>query len=142
MDGSKELLYDKYRRYIYHKGGVAGDKPTLKQNEVMAILEKGEPVLDKKKEEGLYRIIDFTTVLSEKFGKAIASMDMSHLFGNMRSIEDKLSGTLNNVAGNQTTSVQFGDVYIYGGSEETAERHREINRQFTNEILKQLNIKR
>lgn len=142
IDGSKELLYDKYRKYIYHKGGVAGDHPTLKQNEVMAILEKGEPVLDKKKEEGLYRIIDFTTILSEKFGKAIASMDMFHLFGNMRNIEDKLSGTLNNVSGSQTTSVQFGDVYIYGGNEETAEKHREINRQFTNEVLKQLNIKR
>ena len=142
MDGSTQLLYDKYKNYIYHKGGIAGNNPTLKQNEVMAILEKGEPVLDKKKEEGLYRIIDFTTVLSEKFGKAIASMDMSTLFGNMRSIEDKVSGSLNNVSENQGASVRFGDVYIYGANEETAERHREINRQFTNEVLKQLNIKR
>ena len=41
-DGSSQLLYDKYRKYIYHKGGIAGDNPTLKQNEIMAVLEKGE----------------------------------------------------------------------------------------------------
>lgn len=26
MDGSTQLLYDKYRKYIYHKGGIAGDE--------------------------------------------------------------------------------------------------------------------
>lgn len=67
MDGSKELLFDKYRKYIYHKGGIAGDNPTLKQNEIMAVLEKGEAVLDEQKEKGLYRLVEFATTLSDKF---------------------------------------------------------------------------
>ena len=137
-----EKLYDKYKKYTYHNGGIVGNSPTLKQSEVMAILEKGEAVLDKEKEEGLYRIIDFATILSEKLSKAIASMDISRVFGNMRNIDDKLFAPLNNVHMGQAASVQFGDVYIYGGNEETVEKHREINRQFTNDILKQLNIKR
>lgn len=42
----------------------------------------------------------------------------------------------------QAPSVSFGDVIIYGANEETVEKHREINRQFTNDVIKQLNIKR
>ena len=38
-------------------------------------------------------------------------------------------------------SVQFGNVYIYGANEETVAKHQEINRQFTNDVLKQLNIR-
>lgn len=144
-DGSwyvgNELLYDKYRKYIYHEGGIAGNQPTLRQNEVMAILEKGEPVLDKRKEEGLYRIIDFVTVLSEKMGKAVASMDMYHLFGNINSMDKRSAELLDNISARQTASVQFGNVYIYGANDETTAKHREINRQFTNDVLKHLNIK-
>ena len=40
------------------------------------------------------------------------------------------------------TSVTFGDVYIYGTNDETVEKHREVNRQFVNDVLKQLNIKK
>jgi Chromosome segregation ATPases len=55
----------------YHTGGIASMTPTLKDNEVMAILEKGEPVLDAPKKEGLYKLIDFTTMLSERLGSTI-----------------------------------------------------------------------
>ena len=42
---------------------------------------------------------------------------------------------------NSSNSVQFGDVYIYGANDETVKKHQEINRKFTNEVLKNLNIK-
>lgn len=66
-----DLLYDKYKDYIYHSGGIVGNNPTLKQNEVMALLQKGEVVLDKKREQGLYKIIDFVQLFSDKMSKAL-----------------------------------------------------------------------
>lgn len=137
-----EKLYDKYRQYCYHSGGIAGDQPTLKQNEVMAILEKGEPVLDKKKENGLYKIIDFTSALSEKLGRIVNTSDLSSLFTGMKKDLENVNPSMSNVTNNESDSVSFGDVYIYGASDETVEKHREVNRKFVNEVLEHLNIKR
>lgn len=141
VDGGA-LLYEKYRKYIYHTGGIAGDQPTLKQNEVLAVLEKGEAVLDAKKEAGLYRIIDFTTALSDKLSKLLTLTDMSRMFGQMQGDVTKAASAFAPINNTQTPSVSFGDVIIYGANEETVEKHREINRQFTNDVIKQLNIKR
>lgn len=141
VDGGT-LLYEKYRKYIYHTGGIAGDQPTLKQNEILAVLEKGEAVLDAKKEAGLYRIIDFTTALSDKLSKLLTLTDMSRMFGQMQGDVTKAASAFAPINNTQTPSVSFGDVIIYGANEETVEKHREINRQFTNDIIKQLNIKR
>lgn len=141
VDGGA-LLYEKYRKYIYHTGGIAGDQPTLKQNEILAVLEKGEAVLDAKKEAGLYRIIDFTTALSDKLSKLLTLTDMSRMFGQMHGDVTKAASAFAPINNTQAPSVSFGDVIIYGANEETVEKHREINRQFTNDVIKQLNIKR
>ena len=141
VDGGA-LLYEKYRKYIYHTGGIAGDQPTLKQNEILAVLEKGEAVLDAKKEAGLYRIIDFTTALSDRLSKLLNIADMSRMFGQMQGDVTKAASAVAPINNTQSPSVTFGDVIIYGANEETVDKHREINRQFTNDILKQLNIKR
>lgn len=141
VDGGA-LLYEKYRKYIYHTGGIAGDQPTLKQNEILAVLEKGEAVLDAKKEAGLYRIIDFTTALSDKLSKLLTLTDMSRMFGQMQGDVTKAASAFAPINNTQIPSVSFGDVIIYGANEETVEKHREINRQFTNDVIKQLNIKR
>ena len=141
VDGGA-LLYEKYRKYIYHTGGIAGDQPTLKQNEILAVLEKGEAVLDAKKEAGLYRIIDFTTALSDKLSKLLTLTDMSRMFGQMQGDVTKAASAFAPINSTQAPSVSFGDVIIYGANEETVEKHREINRQFTNDVIKQLNIKR
>lgn len=141
VDGGA-LLYEKYRKYIYHTGGIAGDQPTLRQNEILAVLEKGEAVLDAKKEAGLYRIIDFTTALSDKLSKLLTLTDMSRMFGQMQGDVTKAASAFAPINNTQAPSVSFGDVIIYGANEETVEKHREINRQFTNDVIKQLNIKR
>lgn len=72
------LLFD-----VYHSGGVAGNKPTLKQNEVMAVLKKGEAVLDENREKELYRVIDFVQVLSDRLGKAINPVGLSRMSGSI-----------------------------------------------------------
>ena len=141
MDGSKELLYDKYRKYIYHKGGIAGDNPTLKQNEIMAVLEKGEAVLDDKKQQELHRLIQFTTKLSDEFGELMKSTAMPRVSAGGDAIADAKSDALPNIS-NSEVNIEIGPTYIYGTNEDTVEQHREVTRKFTNEILSQLNIKR
>lgn len=141
MDGSKELLYDKYRKYIYHKGGIAGDTPTLKQNEIMAVLEKGEAVLDDKKQQELHRLIQFTTKLSDEFGELMKSTAMPRVSAGGDAIADAKSDALPNISNNEV-NIEIGPTYIYGTNEDTVEQHREVTRKFTNEILSKINIKR
>lgn len=52
-----EKLYDKYRLYTYHTGGIVGDDPKLKNNEVLAKLEKGEAVYTQKQNDNLLEMI-------------------------------------------------------------------------------------
>lgn len=66
---------------VYHTGGIAGSAPTLKQNEVLAVLEKGEAILDKRREEGLYKVVDFIQVLSDRLGKAINPSVLNQISG-------------------------------------------------------------
>lgn len=141
------LLYDKYKQYRYlqsnkfHDGGVIGNDPTLKQNEVLALLEKGEVVLNKQKEQGLYRLIDFASTVSEKLKEAMSNSISSNMLGFVQNNISELRSKLpSNTVNNQNEAVHFGDIYIYGANEQTVEKHREINRQFANEVLSQLRI--
>ena len=143
MDGSRQLLYDKYKKYIYHKGGIAGDNPTLKQNEIMAILEKGEAVLDKRKEKGLYRLVKFATTLADKFGDLIKSADMASVFaGAGGSLTDAKANIPSGVLSGGAVKIEFGPTYIYGANDETVEKHRAVTREQANELFAKLNIKR
>lgn len=143
MDGSRQLLYDKYKKYIYHKGGIAGDNPTLKQNEIMAILEKGEAVLDKRKEKGLYRLVEFATTLADKFGDLIKSADMASVFaGAGGSLTDAKTNIPSSVLSGGAVKIEFGPTYIYGANDETVEKHRAVTREQANELFAKLNIKR
>lgn len=72
IDG--EELYEKFK---YHTGGVVGNQPTMKQNEILALLEKDEMVLDKKKQQGAYRLLDFMNELSKVVTAQLASFDIS-----------------------------------------------------------------
>ena len=143
IDGTKERLFDKYKRYIYHKGGIAGDSPTLKQNEIMAILEKGEAVLDKRKEQGLYRLVEFATTLADKFGDLIKSADMASVFVSAGgSLTDAKSDIPSSILGGGAVKIEFGPTYIYGANDETVEKHRAVTREQANELFAKLNIKR
>jgi len=135
--GVGKLLYS-----VYHTGGYVDGQAPLGRKEVPAVLEKGELVLDEPKQKGLYRLIDFTSELSAKLSKAIGSVDLSGLFDIAKNGVDSTHAPLPAVTNNQTDTVHFGDVYIYGANDETVKQHQEINRNFTNQILAQLRIKR
>lgn len=52
----------------YHTGGVVGDQATLKQDEVLAKLQKGEVVLTEGQQDQLYRYIDAAETMLAKYG--------------------------------------------------------------------------
>lgn len=103
MIGDEEL-YQKY-----HTGGIVGGKPTLRQNEVLSILEEEEAVLDKKKQSGLFKIIDFAEVLSERLGKAINLDGFRSLFGGS-SASLKAMPSLPNVGTTNNNTVTYSPV--------------------------------
>lgn len=57
----------------YHSGGVVSGG-SANQNEVLAMLEKGEWVLDDTKKRGLYEIIDFHKELAKRLGTVIGEI--------------------------------------------------------------------
>lgn len=130
-----ERLFDRYRRYIYHSGGIIGDVGSLKENELLATMERGEVVVSNRNKDALFSLLDFANLLSKK-------MDMTG-FGPYASVPfSDVRPDISDVVTNNAETIHFGDVYIYGANEDTVEKHREINRQFTNDILRQLNIKK
>lgn len=130
-----ELLYEKYKNYIYHKGGIVGDGGTLKENEVLAKLERGEVMISNQNKGTLFSLIEFVDMLSKK-------LDITNMGTMERPFIKDAKPDLSNITNNQNETIHFGDVYIYGADEQTVEKHREVTREFTNEVLKQLNIKR
>ena len=78
-DADGSLLFEKYREYIYHNGGVAGDQPTQKQKEIQATLEKGEMVLTDKQQDNLYRVLDKEETLLYKYGNFFDRLEGTNL---------------------------------------------------------------
>ncbi|MBQ7718742.1 MAG: hypothetical protein IJT38_05525 [Clostridia bacterium] len=87
-------LYKSYG-FIYHDGGIAGNIGGIKDNEILALLEKGELVLDQQKKDTLYRYIDISAYMMKKFGAAIenlnevTSINPQLLDGGYRKLSDK-----------------------------------------------------
>ena len=63
----------------FHTGGIVGGRGSLRQNEVMSLLKKGEAVLDERREEALYKTVDFVQMLSDKIGHVIDKGRLSSL---------------------------------------------------------------
>lgn len=69
-------LYATYPYSTYHTGGVVGDQATAEQDELFALLKKGEVVLNEPQQQVLYRVLDSSETLASKLG-------ISSLYGNM-----------------------------------------------------------
>lgn len=57
----------------FHSGGVVNES-NIGKNEALAILQKGEIVLNDGKQETLYRIIDFQAALAKRLGASIGNL--------------------------------------------------------------------
>lgn len=58
-----QLLYD-----VYHGGGVAGNSGTMRQNEMLAKLEKGEIILTQGQQQSAFKLLDITETMLSRFG--------------------------------------------------------------------------
>lgn len=70
---------------IHHTGGFAGNDPTPKQNEVFALLEKGEAIFTKDQQSSLMRILDFSKAIAGKFDN-IAMTGANILTGQLKDL--------------------------------------------------------
>lgn len=73
----EELYKSKYA--VYHKGGVVGDDPTLKGNEIIAKLEKGETILTEDNTNRLYQVLNRDETMLSKFGKLLVALGETDL---------------------------------------------------------------
>ena len=85
----------------YHSGGIV-DESNIGQDEALAILQKGEVVLDDGKQQTLYRIIDFQEELSKRLGSLIGSLTLPDFTGNIRSM---VGDAVNSITNNSQSTV-------------------------------------
>lgn len=117
FDGRKPLFE------YYHSGGIAGGSGSLKQNEMIAVLEKGEAVLDTPKQGVLMRMIDSMSKLAKSVSSGASQLNISRIFGGIADgISQVTSGAIVSPAEN-VPSISFGDTIIYGADDETVKKH-------------------
>lgn len=140
MDGTSQRLFDKYKKYLYHKGGIAGDEGTLKDNEILAKLEKGEPVLTAKMWENLTAMFDRMSRYSASIGDLPFSVRQAALDDTLKRVG---GGTVTNVTNsNQPVEISFGDTIIQGNASlETVKQHAKVSYDMVDQISRILKIR-
>lgn len=130
-------IYDKWLK-VYHTGGVVGDASTLRQDEMMAILQKGEIVLDKPKQQSLDSILKVMSAITSGLS-ASALPDLS------KTAQMPVSGVNREVVTiprENVTNVTFGDTIIKGADGDTVKQHEAVSRRMVNDIIEVLKIKK
>lgn len=122
----------------YHTGGVVGDASTLRQDEMVAILQKGEIVLDKPKQQSLDSILKVMSAITSGLS-ASALPDLS------KTAQMPVSGVNREVVTiprENVTNVTFGDTIIKGADGDTVKQHEAVSRRMVNDIIEVLKIKK
>ncbi len=135
-----ELLYEKFKKYTYHNGGIAGENGTLKDNEILAKLEKGESVLTAQMWKNLTDMFERIDSLATLIGDLPGYIGQAALSDTLKRVG---SGTTNNVTtSNQPIHITIGDTIIKGdASPETARQHAKITYDMVDQISRILRIK-
>ena len=85
--GGKDV--ELFKQYSYHTGGVAGDKPTSKSDEIFALLKKGEVVLTGDQQSTLLGIMKRAT----EWMDAMMTSSFGSIANRMKNISFPISGT-------------------------------------------------
>lgn len=120
-------LYDKYRKYTYHDGGVVGEDPKLKPNELTALLEKGERVVSKVQNARLLDLVKSGTDF------------ISGMIGRLSSASPVVSDVEKSITNNDNTdsSITEGDItqenhfHLEGITEENMKSYAEYYSSYT-----------
>lgn len=99
----------------YHTGGVVDGRGAINDTEVLAVLEKGEVVLDGTKKQGLYRLVDFNRVLAERLGIPIANIGSAPLQHSGLLNGSSPIGGVSNQIGSVTFSPKVEVKIVHGG---------------------------
>ncbi len=89
----KRLLYS-----VYHEGGIVGSDLNVRDDEVFALLQNGELVLDRDDKKTVYEAVDFAKSIYDRFGTNISaySEQFSPLLPQM---ENQYSRAVREIAG-------------------------------------------
>ena len=120
----------------YHDGGVVSES-NLDKNEVLAILQKGEVVLNEAKQKGLYRIIDFQEELSKRLGTVIRDMPVAGASPDARNILHDIAGETMDSQGSLAFQPHI-EVYIQHDGSTSAETARAFGTQIADTALDKL----
>lgn len=85
----------------YHTGGIVAES-NVGKNETLALLEKGEIVLNDGKQKTLYKIIDFQTELSQRLGTLIGSLTLPDFTSGVRNL---VNNATNNISSGAQSTV-------------------------------------
>ena len=130
-------LYKKYLGKL-HTGGVVGDFSTLRQDEMIATLQKGEIVLNKPQQQSLDSILKVMSAITSGLS-ASALPDLS------KTAQMPVSGVNREVVTiprENVTNVTFGDTIIKGANGDTVKQHEAVSRRMVNDIIEVLKIKK
>lgn len=123
-DRSKsELLFEKYKKYIYHTGGFVGKAP-LKPNERYIRVENGELVLTSDQQSDIATRLERIDAMTDRLMSAPVLPLAASMVGGLSGTE---RNTINNIVNNnsgQPVTIKQGDVIIQGtvlGPKELAE---------------------
>ena len=95
-----EQLFQKYKQYVYHDGGIVGDE-SLKSNEVFAKLQKGEVVFTSKQYKSLF----------SQIGGAITGVVDAVVRG-LATAKNTTSAAIQSVTNNENTDNSMGEIRI------------------------------
>lgn len=144
-DGHTGVWYDKYGNNIYdkylgiyHTGGVVGDASTLRQDEMMAILQKGEIVLDKPKQQSLDSILKVMSAITS----GLSASTLPDLSKTAQMPASGVNREVVTIPRENITNVTFGDTIIKGADADTVKQHEAVSRRMVNDIIEVLKIKK
>lgn len=130
-------LYKKYLGKL-HTGGVVGDFSTLRQDEMIATLQKGEIVLNKPQQQSLDSILKVMSAIT-------SGLSASALPNLSKTAQMPVSGVNREVVTiprENVTNVTFGDTIIKGADGDTVKQHEAVSRRMVNDIIEVLKIKK
>lgn len=136
--GNKKL-YDLYP--TYHSGtSSVGGKGTLKQNETFAKLEDGEMVLPEKKQNGIFRVLDFSETLFAKYGDLAALAENSDMsLARMQEQIQRDAKSVQNVDNNRNDMTINVPVQIYPAQKLDDGEIKQLSRRIGKDTIAAIN---
>lgn len=136
-----ELLFDKYRKYIYHTGSFVGKAP-LKPNERYIRAENGELVLTSDQQNDIATRLERIDTMTDKLISAPVLPLAASMVGGLSQVE---RSTINNITNNfKPIEVHFGDTIISSSSGDAhaiADEVKRISEKNIDQIARLVGVK-